>query len=115
MRKFKKKIDAQFPVIDKAQYEEIIMTQESLMGAFFGISSSPFEVGKRYKTTVLTGQNSSQYGAIYTNSVLTFVDSHNKVLQEITTYSGDFNIYFKVNRISGNDHYINLEYIELNE
>jgi hypothetical protein len=107
-----KKVDRQFTKIDKSRYT-LVNPEESIIMAMFGIGNS-YEVGKRYKTIAITAVN-TQYGATFTNSIQSFVDSDKKVIPELTGYASQFYIYFKVNRISGNDHFITLEYIDLSE
>ena len=110
------KINSQYTYflrIDKSIYQEIEITQETMMMSLAGLGS-PFQRDHKYKTLVRTTGN-SQYGAIFFAGTIGLADPNFILIPELINLEALYYLYFTVNRISDNDHFITVEYIELTE
>ena len=110
-------LDEQFRPINKADYQ--VMDNDELQGAammlMFGMGS-PFQRGGKYKAVANMAVN-SQYGATFTvGGLIGLADRNYRISPELLSFdinSVNYYIYFTVNSISGADHFITVEYIEL--
>lgn len=104
------RLDGLFAEIDKSEFRVVVVTQQMAMISMAGMGS-PFRVGGRYKTLVSMGRN-THLGATFLANLIGLVDRNFRI-PELLDSDSVYYLYFTVNSISGNDHFITVNYIEL--
>ena len=107
--KLESEINIQFGQIDKTLYED--KDDGTWIAALLGMGSV-FQAGLKYRVQVMTGTDALP-GAVFTDSVAVYIDPKKQMPPRLINYGEKYYIYFTVAEISGNDVFINLEYIEL--